>query len=74
MLKYLAFLLLPVSMVAQTKIKPAKALDAYLNNGDKRFWQYRPIKKLSGITNLSAMAKNNMASSADHSGAKRNKL
>ena len=37
MLKYLAFLLLPVSMVAQTKIKPAKALDAYLNNGDKTF-------------------------------------
>ncbi len=37
MLKYLAFLLLPVSMVAQTKIKPSKALDAYLNNGDKTF-------------------------------------
>jgi PhoPQ-activated pathogenicity-related protein len=37
MLKYFAFLLLPVSMVAQTKIKPSKALDAYLNNGDKTF-------------------------------------
>ncbi len=37
MLKYIFLLLTPFAVDAQTNIKPSKALDAYLNNGDKTY-------------------------------------
>jgi PhoPQ-activated pathogenicity-related protein len=37
MIKQCLFLLFPFAAFAQTSIKPSKALDAYLNNGDKTY-------------------------------------
>ena len=37
MIKHLLFLLSPFAVLAQPSIKPSKALDAYLNNGDKTY-------------------------------------
>lgn len=42
MIKHLLFLLSPFAVFAQPSIKPSKALDAYLNNGDKTYqWSLR---------------------------------